>query len=123
MVEKGLQTSTVLRPLFKKGDGNNISEFNRKDGELLLCVWDFLDFNRKIIGEPALGFEDILRGFDPANPSGSDLPGLSDVYFDEIGILLTQLLLRELRVRMGFDGIKNNNAVHVKQGHVQCGCP
>ena len=84
---------------------------SREDGELLLCVWDFFDYSHKIIGEPVLGFDDILRGIDSRDPSDNSLPSLGEVYFDEVSILFTQFLLRELRVRMGFDGVRRYDSV------------
>jgi hypothetical protein len=100
-----------ITPLFSAPDvisKDSRRSFGKDTGERFLCLWDFMDLVRPVIGDPVLSFEDLMRSTLDSLAYGI-VPTAAQSIYDDIGIMLTHFLVREVRVKCGFDGKSNHD--------------
>ena len=70
------------------------ASFTSAQSEISLCLWDFLDYARGLLGDPSCTISDISCIFDQ---SVNYVPTFGQVVFDELCTLFTGVLLSELQ--------------------------
>ena len=108
---------TAIHPLFTVPSVSNktgMSTLPTEVGEQLMVVWDFLDMARPIIDDSVLALDDVFRSVFP-NLAHSTMPTIAQGIFDDICLLYSNFLMREVRAMCGFDGMRSaaKGLIHV----------
>ena len=75
---------------------------SNKNGEFLLCLWDFLDSVSDFVGQPTLSLFELFQCLE----SDHNSPTNGQIILDELGCLFTNILFKELNVQSSMCDLK-----------------
>jgi len=106
-----------LKPLFDVQTATSKTDtltLTTEVGERLMVVWDFLDMARPIIDDSVLALDDVFRSVLP-NLAHNIMPTIAQGIYDDICLMYCNFLMREVRTRCGFDGVRcSKGLIHTR---------
>jgi len=67
-----------------------------RDGDILLCVWDFLESCKQLLGPPSLTLTELISSVKPLS---SPVTTVGQIIFDEVSCMLSEFMFTEVRQR------------------------